>query len=325
MKAIVLAATAVLLGLPACASSTQRPTSDDGAPADGAPLVVKLLDAGASPRVPLRLTPAIGPNGAVTLTLNVRFHLAIGDTSVRDRDVPAWTPLPPMILGLVTNVTKVSDSGACEFRFEVDSATLGPNPQASPDDEDFEILRARMGEAVGFGGDRAVDGRGGETTTHFDVSAEAWSDAGQALEALQQSIAELWVPFPVEAVGVGAQWEVRTQSRRNGIASVKVSKLRLESVEGNIIKLSVHSTQIALPQRIGDSNMTGGTPTRLLALTGSGDGTITWDLTQVMPNQAAANLTMKMKTEAQAEGTTLTMTMGTGLNIDIKPRPSLAP
>jgi|GEM_PF-173651 len=183
-------------------------------PGLGEGAVVYLLDAGAEPRQPLRWTPADGHQGDTEVSF--MLNIAMGDKTRKA-------------------------SFDAKVTYEVVDAT--------PDGfgVKWQMGRVSMSESMSD----LLDGKSPEGETgRFGVTprGEVLDDATAAtdkslpiklVEGLREMVFATSSPFPKEAVGVGARWEVRRTTEDSGIPTAEVYTVTLKQRQGDIVLLAL--------------------------------------------------------------------------------------
>jgi hypothetical protein len=102
---------------------------------------------------------------------------------------------------------------------------------------------------------------------------------------IKELIANLNACLPEEAVGNGAKWE-RTQSTKvQGVTVQGTESYELVSAEGDKLNLKTSDKQSAANQKIQSPG--GGMVLTLVELTSTGTGTVSTDLSKLVPTMAA--------------------------------------
>ncbi|MCC6901194.1 MAG: hypothetical protein IT377_19630 [Polyangiaceae bacterium] len=211
---------------PARALPQSAPPASAGKPGDTAP-VVKLLDAGAEPRRALR--HAFSKHKQV---LSIAAHTRVKGANL---------PLPAIVITAPMVATIVQVNAAGDARFEL---TAGP----------FTSGGGPSGAAGALGG--LMGGGGGPPDK---VAGWGWVNSRGVMKEFQvtegaaggDAPVETGDPFPEEAVGVGARWEVTGTVREKDGPVQQVSVYELVSADKKGIRTKLTRTQTPMGQPDG--------------------------------------------------------------------------
>jgi hypothetical protein len=146
-----------------------------------------------------------------------------------------------------------------------------------------------------------MDPRGRVTNATTKVPPTVPAQVAQMMGSMQQSLGQIVAPFPEEAVGPGASWDVATHASVNGITLDQTARYQLASIDGDRGTAKISLTQTAAPQEIKAPGMPAGVVTKLRKLASTGAGTLTFDLGQLVPVAATMTVT---------SDTSMTVSMG---------------
>ena len=169
----------------------------------------------------------------------------------------------------------------------------------SPDPATFAGLR------LGFKGRIAPRGTwvDAKFTVDADPSGKMRTIMEQVLGSMEQSIQQMSVPFPDEAVGVGARWTVEGAVTVMGMTIGTKSEVRLESIAGDVVRLATSTHGAVADQTMTMPTADAAAPMKIdvKEMKVEGEGTSTMDLTQVLPT--TLKLTSKTETRLQVKAT----------------------
>jgi hypothetical protein len=257
---------------------------------------VTLLDAGAAPRQELRYRLEAGRTEYGALSTSMQM---------RGTNMPAVSG-PPMTMRMMMRTTDVSADGVARYEFEVTAVETG-NGGASP------VLDPAIG------GWARIDARGLFLEGDFALDALAdGAEAEQLLGELNQSIQEMSAPFPVEAVGVGARWQVTSRIDAGGFRAEQTAEYTLLSRNGDRVELEVTVTQSADSQPVSMPGMPPEIQARLESLEAAGSGTMNVNLTRLVPT-STVDVGVSLSMAIDVQGQTQRMDM------DMQSRTSISP
>lgn len=253
--------------------------------AGGASVAVKVLDAGAEPRKALRFQVKPGNQQSLISTIK----------SSRDMGVTGVMKEPTKKIPMTVTVKEVSADGDITYETLLGEISLEDdadvNPlMAGPMKALFEKLNGLTAVAVvssrGLGKSAVVKTDGLDAQTR------------QVVDQIKDSLASGTIPLPEEAVGPGAKWEVKRNVKLQGLTVVQTTTYELVSANGELIELKDTVTQSATNQKI-ESPMAPGMKVDVTKMTGTGKGSATLDLMQLLPTKS----TSEMHTELSASMT----------------------
>jgi hypothetical protein len=246
--------------------------------------VVVVLDHGATPREELRYRFTADETSQATMSMDMKMSMSMANMQVPPVSIPAIRV--PMSL----HTTEVLPDGSARYDFEVaapevaeGSGEAGANPMIDM------ALQASLGTLEGTTGWGWIDARGQALDGGMNAPANAFGGPGtQVMGNLQNQIQQLSAPFPAEAVGVGARWQVTTSTSMAGVDLVQTADYTLLSRNGDQIELEVAVKQSA---DIAGSSVAVSLPPEVSAaasamngtLGSEGTGTMTVDLNSTLP------------------------------------------
>jgi hypothetical protein len=231
---------------------------------------VRLLEAGAEPRAPLRYRLKEGQKERLLLEMATGLKLAVGDKAppvpvpkVRLTIEVRAHPLPPNLIleGVVSQVEVVEEPGLPAL-----------------------MVKAVRSDLDGLGGTQwkaSFTDSGQLFALHLPVPADANNQLVRTLESLRDALRLLLVPLPEGPVGTNARWQAR---RRAAIATAAVDETatyQLGAAEGHglvaiTLALSAPEQPLTLPLT------SPGTTARLASFEGSGKGEVQLDLFRIV-------------------------------------------
>jgi len=311
--------TVTILAETAAAGATAPPLDSAGpsgdvpdaalaiAPADGATTAaiatVRLLDAGIEPRRALRYGAVNGFEQVANLRMTTELEFGAAGQKMP-------TALPQTRMVIDAKVKAVSPSGETRLGLSIVEADLaeGASPGATPAGEKLALVIRGM---KGLSGDKLVDARG--VSHRFALVFPEGKDDLMATAALkpvvqgfERAIDQMTVPFPEEAVGVGAKWEVVQKVADAGMALDQTTTFEIVGKNGGVVSLRYTVTLAAPPGKL-ESAFAGGMAAEVLRLTGSGEGTIDTDLTKMLPAAMKGKSRIAMQLEIGAPGAKRTL------------------
>jgi hypothetical protein len=270
---------------------------------------VKLLEAGAEPRKVLRLHPKPGDKQTVLMTMKMGMEMQMGETQA-----PA-VKLPPMVLTMEATIKDVSPDGDISFDTVISDASVGDEPGAMP--QVAEAMKTAMGGVKGLTGKGITSSRGVNKKTEMQKPAGADAQMVQVMDQMKDTFANLSTPFPEEAVGAGAKWELRKTVKSQGMTISQIETYQLASLEGDRLSAKATVTQSAANQKIQNPAMAG-VKMDLTKMTGKGGGELTLDLAQAMPSAGNLDMHSEMAMSMNTGGQKSAMNMKMDINVKLE-------
>jgi len=274
-------AAAIALGA-ANACLAQQPAAPANANATADTAAVELLSNGDSPRRLLRYTPEVGRTERMKMVIQSKMSQSMNGQTMGSREMPATT------IVMEATPTQINDNGDVHYSMTIKDATadgnMGPQTQQA------------LAPLVGISGKGVMSTRGRNRSMRFDAPPTLPPTARQQLGTMEQTAAELSMPFPEEKVGPGAEWKITTTPSMNGLTISQTMHVKLVSVaEDGTLTLDVTQTQSAEAQKLEPPQP--GMELEVVSLTGSGD--FDMKLSPDMLNPASSSgtsaMTVRMK------------------------------
>jgi len=218
--------------------------ADPGPPERVLP-TVRVLDAGMTPRVPLRYRVAPGKTEVLYLELARAQAMQAGQES-------AQSGIPPVQLEVKMGPAEPTPQGFIRHQVQITQVRISEMAQKmSPAQrEQMEKTLAPLLQVQGWS-EMDVQGRvrRGEFRGMEDVPPRLRTMLGNIRSAL------LTVPFPDEPLGVRARWEVERKVQFSGIWIDQVVTYHIEKMQDQQLQLQITARQTAPPQSIGNGRL----------------------------------------------------------------------
>lgn len=252
-------AGAVNLGADAAAGGGEKTTT--GGPGD--PNAAKLVEPGADPKAPKRYVFPAGKS-------EVRVGQVRVAVSVEMPGAPPQQQAQPAVELTMKLASKAAQKGIFPFEVKLEKVGLaegqGLDPRAAA--QAAKELSTLVGTTAKF--DVTARGNVGELSVAGDEKM-AKQGAAEILEALQQTLEFVTVPFPEEPIGVGAKWEVTSVSASQGAKVTTATTFQLKEWSGDAGTITADIVRSAPKSPLRDPRM----PGAQLELTGKGSYTFT--------------------------------------------------
>lgn len=261
---------------------------------------VKLLAAGAEPRVPLRYKFPVGSGGTVRITTRSELAVETGGKTQQAGFIPKlemWAKL------------KVTSKQA-DGDFVVD--LLGMRPKVRNADklppEIKKELEAALGKLPKLHGVSEVSDRGLQKQLKFDAAKIDSVELGQIMQGLQANLGGMSAPLPTEAVGVGAKWLVNSSVVQAGMVLSQIAVYELIEFDGKVGRALVEMRQTAPKGQITLPGLPPGAKTELVKMTSKGEGETYFNLENPVPKgrvKTSAKIALKTTMGKKSQSVTL--------------------
>ena len=245
---------------------------------------LELLDVGVEPRQLLRFQPEEGSADLLSIEMQMSSTISAGG------QVLANLPLPPLLMDIAAMVDRIDANGDIYSNFHYDNIVVEDSNEAPA--SMVEMLRNVFDALSGLQVSTVTDSRGNTKSTDFDVPEDANPLVRQMLEQFGTSFEQLSSPFPAEAVGVGAQWQLRYDTEVSGMRFDTVATYEVVAIEGDLITLDIALAQNAPPQTLSLPGLPPGTSAELLSSKAVGEGQTTIDTSRIVPVVADMDVEM---------------------------------
>lgn len=294
LGAIVLALLAVV-SLVACGdgddedaqddtSSTTANTTANDAETDGGgdggsdgDVTVEVLENGAEPRTPLRFEFTEGAPFRVEMVMKVGIEIEI------DGQVLPSTAVPATRVVMAGKIDRVEDDTA-EYSFRYEDVTV--EPDAGIDPQVVQAMEGAFAAVDGVSGTAAVTTRGATSRAEVDTSTIADPTAKSTLDSLTSQMSSLTVPFPAEAVGVGARWRGTSAVTLNGVETRATTTYTLAQREGNTFRVELDQDVSASSGEVDVPEMPAGASAEIVSYDVANNGFVAGTLDSVMPTSS---------------------------------------
>lgn len=233
------------------AQSAQPVQPPVGFPSLGAPPTVTLTIPGAEPRRALRYVVANGHRERLTIDTATTMTMSGTDNLMRELK----EPLERVAADL--EVRDVSNTGDIAI-----SWTFTDSRRIAGADTDPAVMTAMSSltpDLRGVSGTVVMSDRGVTRDVKFDASQISSPQLSRVLATIQGLLQSLSVPTPEEAVGAGAEWEVRRSAGTYGVQVFEKLSVQLITMDDRSCTLKATVEQTAPSQAIPKVGISGAT------------------------------------------------------------------
>lgn len=294
-------------GATASPGATEEPATKAAAAPSAPP--VKLIGAGAEPRAALRLHPKVGDQQKVGMTIRISVGTKVGET-----EAPAMK-MPSIQMTMDLAVKSVAENGDIAYDMVMGEPAVTEEPGAMP--QVVEAMKAAFAKAKGLSGSGTMSSRAFSKGTEIKVPPDTDAQTRQVMEQINDGFSQVAATLPEEPVGVGAKWEVKMPIKSQGMMLDQTATYELVSVEGDRLALKTTVAQRAANQKIQNPAMPA-VKLDLIKMTGASTGTVTIDLTRVLPVEAATDFHSDSSMSMEMGGQNQPMTVATDVKFRLE-------
>jgi hypothetical protein len=276
------------------------------------PPTVTVLEAGQEPRKPLRYA---FKKAAETTLMDMKMELQITGLGAQSPKVT----MPTIRMTFDMKPQSVDADGTLTSQMEMKKVDILADKQISADMKDK--LAKEMNQFVGLKGRTVVTSRGVTKEATVEVPPGASQSAQQLMDSIKDSLRNMSSPFPEEAVGKGAKWEVKTVVA--GVMTiVETATYTLKDVSDKTATFDIAVQQTAPPQPMKPTMpLPKGTTMSLKSHEAKGKGDKKISLDRVTP---VSNLKINSKSEMEVavpQGDRQRIGLSMTLELAVKPKP----
>ncbi|HBB32578.1 MAG TPA: hypothetical protein DDZ80_29205 [Cyanobacteria bacterium UBA8803] len=253
---------------------------------------IELLDAGAQPRQQLTFKPAANAKQTTLLTMEMDM---VGTV---DGQVMPTLDFPTVTMTLESQVTKVDANGDIHIELFYSDVAVASDTTAPP--EVIETMRSQLQAITQMRMSYAIDNQGKTKNVkvvlpeNLDPNIKPWIE--QMLSSLEQLSG---LPFPGEAVGVGAKWRLSSPLPDGGIPLNNLTVLyELVTIQDNSLDVKFTMEPQSTPQALSEFNLPGlppGLDVDIKSFALQSTGTITLGLDRILPTSGTMSVGSTME------------------------------
>lgn len=267
----------------------QQPAGEISVPVDRSqPPQIELLNPGSEPRQQLRLKPTLNVKEITLMTIKLGMEMSIKGEPLRG------VKIPTAVITIETQATKIDANGDIHYQFFYTNADVMSDTVNNS--TELESMRSKIKKMVGLKGYLIMDSRGFNKGGNFILPPGSDNSFKQMVEKTSQSIHQLTMPLPTEAVGIGAKWRLSSSLNSNGINVNNIAIYELMSFQDGLAIVNARVEQQAKPQTLNSPPiLPAGSSVNLKSLASEGGGQSTIRLDKLMP--VRSNLYMNSNSE----------------------------
>jgi len=262
--------------------------------------VVVVQDFGEAPREEIRYS--FTADSTETATMSMRMQMSMGGQQMGGMTMPA------IEIPMTIRTTEIRGDGTARFEFESSDPSIAGGSGSNPALE--QALASSLGQLGDASGWYRIDSRGNILETSFALPTGVPAQAGQMLNDMQAQMQQIAAPFPAEAVGIGARWQVSSTSVMMGTPISMGMEYTLLARAGDTVELGLKIVEtVAAPAAVVP-----GIPPAAQAALGpmqaTGAGKMTVNLNRMVPQSEMTTTTsMSMTMPSSGQGQNMAMSM----------------
>ena len=272
----VLALLAVLafLGTSACSGGNGDDEGGGGAAQDD----VVVVKQGSEPRAELRLGLKAGDTFRSAMTMKMGIAMTVNGQQVPN------TATPAVRMVMAGRIEEVSDTGVAAYRYTMEE--LGVVPAAEVDPAVAAATTQALASMQGLTGTGSVDRRGTAGPATLDTTKVTDPAVKSMLDSVTSQVANLTVPFPEKAVGVGAVWRAKKEAVLNGITTETTTSYTLVARDGDGYELDVTQDVTAAKGDVAIPGLPAGATAEVIRYQLANTGHITGNVGRAIPSKS---------------------------------------
>jgi hypothetical protein len=266
--------------------------------------VITVQEYGEAPRDEIRYQFTPDATARATMTMNMQMSMSMGAMQMPS------TPIPAIGVPITMRTTEVRGDGSARYEFEFGTPVIaegsGGNPALA------QMLESSLAAIAGSTGWYRIDSRGNLLESSFNVPAGTPDQTGQMINEMQNQMYQLSAPFPAEAVGAGARWQLTTSVIISGAPLMMTTGYTLLRRDGDIVELGLTIDQATAAAPAPVPGVPSGTEATVSTNDGGGTGKMTIDLKTMLPTMemsSSSTTSMGMQMQGQAQNMTMAMQM----------------
>ena len=284
------------------AKAATKAATDDG---------IEVVDGGKEPRRELRLALHEGDTFRSVMVMKLGIAMTLGGEAVPS------TTTPPVRILMTGRIEKVAD-GEAHYRYTMDELGIVPTERVDPAVAD--ATNKALAAMKGLSGEGVVDELGHAKDASVDTSKVTDPTMKSTLDSFTSQISNLTVPFPADAVGLGATWEARREAVLNGIKTQTTATYHLVARAGDTYELDVTQAVTAPKGPIDFPGLPPGATAEIVSYRQDNKGHVKGDLRRVVPTSTRITgggpIEMRFTEAGRPEPQTLVQTLTLDVSLE---------
>ena len=245
---------------------------------------VELLNPGSEPRQILRFEPAANAKQTTIMTMSMDMSGTVESESIPTMAIPTMDF--PTITMTLEAATKPLNNGDIQIDFAYSNVDVGSDTTAPPDV--LEMMRSQLQILTAVKMSYVIDNQGNTKNVNIILPDKLDPNLKQFVDQLLNSLEQFAIsPFPNEAVGVGAKWQIVSSLPLMGLPANEMKMIyEVGNIQDDQVTLNVTmgmqggsltSTELPFPGLPPDLDLT------IKSMAIQSTGTLILELDQIMP------------------------------------------
>ena len=307
----LLAAVLLLFSASDLTRAQSQAVSLPGYPTLGSPSTITVASPGAEPRTRLRYKVSAGQVFVMSMTTSLGLTMSLEGMSMPAMDMPT--------MKMTANLTVKDVAANGDITYDIAFTEMTAEALPGMDPSMVAMVQGAAGQITSLKGTMTITDRGVNKSGGLDLNKIPDPNLRQTLGSVSGSLESMSMPFPDEAVGMGAKWEVRQAINAAGAHTFQRVECEVTSISASAVSLRVKVEQTTPPQSISSPQLPAGASMEIEKMAGTGTGTSTINLGTLVPTSEiqstnAASMIMSMG------GQTQKMAVDTKVKVSIAPK-----
>jgi len=240
---------------------------------------VKLIEAGAEPRVALRYHVKPGDKQSAIMTWKLKMEMPM-QAAAPGGAAPTIPAIPEISIPVDYAVQSIAANGDVTYTATMGEATILQDTNTPP--EMVQQMQTAFAGIKGVSSTWVKTSRGATKRLDTKTAAAANAQVRQMLDQFSESADIMNVELPEEPVGPGAKWEVKNTTKVQTATVGQTGTFELASVDGDKLATKFDVTFDATNKSASAAQFTG-----------SASGTVAVDLSKLVGSSAKLNMHME--------------------------------
>ncbi|AUT01386.1 hypothetical protein CLI64_13810 [Nostoc sp. CENA543] len=271
---------------------------------------LELLNSGTGTKQKLRFQPPLNLQETAIVRMKMNMNISIGGQAS-----PSFKQ-PEIVTTLQTKVTQIDPNGDIHYEFYYSDVDLVGDTDIPP--AALNNLKSQLQKLVGFKGSAIVDPQGKTKKLNFVLPEGVDANLKLLMQQMSNSLEQLSLQIPQQAVGVGSHWRVTSNINAGGMNFQQITTYKLINLEKGIANFNIAVEQIAPPsQNLTTPGLPAGVTLNLKSYQGKGQGEMTVALNKLMPVTSRMSLLTDMQISQKQVGRVAETAINQKISIDM--------
>ena len=196
---------------------------------------LEVISTGTGKKEKLRFKSKVGAKQRINVTLNKDTLMSIGQFKMPRAKLPAY------VITLDSTVTKVESNG--DIHYDIAYSDVKIQGDAQTDSQLIKVISKQIGQLENFKGSAIIDNQGRAKKVSYVIPETVDINIKFLVEQLSNSLQQLSSPVPEQAVGIGAKWQINSDTSINGINLKQTTNYELVNIKDGVATVNVNLQQ----------------------------------------------------------------------------------